>query len=70
MTAFFRIAQVVAVLVIAFFVAVISTIDLFAFQQAELVAGAVVWLILFGILVKAEKDATNRLVMCTVRTGR
>ena len=62
-----RIAQAFAVLVVAFFVAMISTIDLVAFQQAEFVAGAVTWLAVFAILVVAEKQSMNRLAISTVR---
>ena len=69
MIALIRVTQVLAILIIAFFVALVLTLDLLALQQAELAAGAVVWLVIFGLLVKAEKQVTNRLVVRTMQKG-
>lgn len=65
----FFVAKLLAVLIILFFGAVVLTIDLVALEQLEIVAGVVTWLILFGLILKAEQDVKSRLVICTVRMG-
>lgn len=65
--ALFAFCKLVAILIIVFLLSVVLALDLVALQQAELIAGVVVWLVILGLIFKVEHDLELRVQILAIR---